>query len=40
MIKQKIKSQKKINKSSDNESNKIINFSDPVLESINLNVLY
>ncbi len=40
MIKQKIKSQKKINKSSDNESNKIINFSDPVLESINLNVSY
>jgi len=40
MIKQKIKSQKKINKSSDNELNKIINFSDPVLESINLNVLY
>lgn len=40
MIKQKIKSQKKINKSSDNESNKIISFPDPVLESINLNVLY
>ena len=40
MIKQKIKIKREINKHSGDESSKFVNFSDPVLETINLNVLY